>query len=164
MFQIRSIVCPVDLSDASEYVLDYTINLAAALGASVTVAHIWQPLTYALAQGVGIPVSEDLDHYLGDLNSKLDTLTAPYSLKGVKIDVAIVAGVPYKEIVQLAMERNADMIVMGTHGHTGVAHVLLGSVAERVVRTSPIPVLTVRQPLAKENVQEQELPGTKLFV
>ena len=69
---------------------------------------------------------------------------AALAAEGVTARAVVRAGVPWREIVHLAAEEHADMIVMGTQGRTGLEHLLLGSVAERVVRTAPCPVLTVR--------------------
>lgn len=64
---------------------------------------------------------------------------------GVHVETRIVTGIPYEDIVRVGTELPADLIIMGTHGRSGVSHLLLGSVAEKVVRRAPCPVLTVRQ-------------------
>ena len=78
------------------------------------------------------------------LQEKLDSLVKGIAKPGVEISAGIAEGVPYIEIVRGAKALHADLLVIGTHGRTGLAHMMLGSVAERVVRTSDVPVLTVR--------------------
>ncbi len=146
MPEIRTILSPLDFSETSDHALDYAIELAQKLGAQVHIIHVWQPLTYAVADGVYIPTSEHLSNHVFDLQGKLDKQLARYADRGVVLQGSLVEGVPYTTIVQTAEEMKADLIVMGTHGRTGLMHLLLGSVAERVVRLSPIPVLTVRLP------------------
>ena len=77
--------------------------------------------------------------------TKLDEFIKNYSTLEINITTGSYAGFPHVEIINSAKESNADMIVMGTHGRTGLSHVILGSVAERVIRISDIPVLTVRK-------------------
>lgn len=145
MLEIRTILSPVDFSETSDHALDYAVELAQKLGAQVHIIHVWQPLTYAVADGVYIPTSEHLSNQVFDLQEKLDKQVARYADRGVT--GRLIEGVPYMTIVQTAEEMKADLIVMGTHGRTGLMHLLLGSVAERVVRLSPIPVLTLRLPI-----------------
>ncbi len=80
------------------------------------------------------------------LNEQLQEFSRSVDTKGVSIDVHLLDGVPYVEITHAARELKADLVVIGTHGRTGLAHLLLGSVAERVVRTCEAPVLTIRSP------------------
>jgi universal stress protein A len=75
----------------------------------------------------------------------LETRATDLRQRGIKASRRVQAGVPFEEIVKVAGEERSDLIVMGTHGRTGLDHLLLGSVAERVIRLAPCPVLTVRQ-------------------
>lgn len=146
MPDIHTLLSPVDFSDASDHALDYAIDLASKLGARVHIIHVWQPPTYALADGIFIPPGDYLSNYMLDLQEQLDKCVARYADRGVTLQGNLIEGVPYTTIIQTAQEIQADLIVMGTHGRTGLAHMLLGSVTDRVVRLSNIPVLTVRLP------------------
>jgi nucleotide-binding universal stress UspA family protein len=85
------------------------------------------------------------DKVKSHFSKKLDEFINNHSTLEINITTVTYTGFPHVEIINSAKEVNADMIVMGTHGRTGLSHVLLGSVAERVIRTSDIPVLTVRK-------------------
>ena len=144
MPDIRRILCATDFSGASKHAYEYAVDLAAKLGAAVSVIHAYQIPAYTLPDGmVEVPVEveasvrERLDQQLKEFSRSIDT-------KGVKVDVHLLDGVPYVEITHAARELKADLVVIGTHGRTGLAHLLLGSVAERVVRTCEAPVLTIR--------------------
>jgi nucleotide-binding universal stress UspA family protein len=82
-----------------------------------------------------------------EITSTLDTTLTKVTAAGLKGDTLLVHGVPFHEIVDAAQRRHADLIIMGTHGRTGLTHIFLGSVAEKVVRLAPCPVLVVRQPV-----------------
>jgi nucleotide-binding universal stress UspA family protein len=148
MTELRRILVPVDFSACSRAALDYASFLAQRLGATVDVVHVWDAPPYlgpevllhipgetrlTLAQFAGARAQRDLEHFLASVEH-------PGVVKG-----RVETGDPCDTILRLAAE-GYDLIVMGTHGRSGLAHVLLGSVAEKVVRRAPCPVLTIREP------------------
>ncbi len=143
MPEINKILSPVDFSDTSEAALRYAIDLASRLNASVEVVHAFSPPSFALPDGAIIAQPNYLAEVSNELQKSLDELVRRYSGRGVQLEAKLVEGIPASEITRLAEEDEANLIVMGTHGRTGLNHLLLGSVAERVVRTSKMPVLTV---------------------
>ena len=147
MVQIKRIVCPVDFSEISRHAFDRALAVARSYNGEVTVMHVLQlpahlpALAYAPAGpgplGFEVPdrvhISSELSRFLG-LEQASD----------VPVHQEIVeAGAVHKEILIQASRMSADLIVMGTHGRSGVDHLFLGSVAEKTLRTSPVPVLTV---------------------
>lgn len=144
MAEIKRILCPVDFSETSEHALRYAIDLAERLGAEVHLVHAYQLPTYALPDGALLARPDFVKELTVELQKQLDELIQRYSDGGVQLKGKIVEGLAFTEVNRLAEEEQADMIVMGTHGRTGMKHLLLGSVAERVVRTAEVPVLTVR--------------------
>jgi len=137
---------PLDFSEYANQALDYAINLASKLGARLTLLHVVQSLPMGgVDMGITLPYTyiEDLEAEITEsMNDYLRRVTAA----GLEGEVAVVHGVPFHEIIETAKTKQADLIIMGTHGRTGLQHVLLGSVAEKVVRLAPCPVLVVRQP------------------
>jgi nucleotide-binding universal stress UspA family protein len=137
---------PIDLSEYANQALDYAITLAGKLGARVTLLHVIQPLPLGgVDMGVILPATyfQDLEAEIRrDMASLLERVTAA----GLEGDIVIVHGVPFHEIIEAAKTQQVDLIVMGTHGRTGLLQVFLGSVAEKVVRLAPCPVLVARQP------------------
>jgi len=137
---------PLDFSEYANQALDYAINLASKLGARLTLLHVIQPLPLGgVDMGVTIPYTyiQDLEaEIMESMNDYLERVTAA----GLEGEIAVVHGVPFHEIIEMAKTQQMDLIVMGTHGRTGFQHVLLGSVAEKVVRLAPCPVLVARQP------------------
>ena len=144
MFEIRRILCPVDLSETSKPAFEYAVALAAQLGAELELLHVYQLPAYALPEG-GLEIMADLEAELENrLQQQLNALVKHATDTSVKITTVLGKGIPYVEITHAAKQRKADLIVIGTHGRTGLAHLLIGSVAERVVRTSEVPVLSIR--------------------
>jgi len=140
----KQILVPVDFSPYSEHALDYALTLARQLEATVHLVNVVGiPMTGAPEIGMAFTATL-LDQMTVDNQGALDKLAA--SRRSVaKLGKAIVRlGDPRDAILQTAEELGADLIVMGTHGRRGISRALLGSVAEMVVRTSPVPVLTVR--------------------
>jgi nucleotide-binding universal stress UspA family protein len=137
---------PLDFSESANQALDYAITLAGKLGARLTLLHVMQSLPLGgVDMGVTIPLA-----YLQDLEAEIrrsmESCLERVTAAGLEGDMVIVHGVPFHEIIEAAKTHQVDLIVMGTHGRTGFHHVLLGSVAEKVVRLAPCPVLVVRQP------------------
>jgi nucleotide-binding universal stress UspA family protein len=138
---------PTDFSAFADQALDYAIRLARTFNARLTLLHIIQPVPMAgVDMGVALP-----ETYLLELEEavqgSMEAALARVTAAGLTGERVVLYGVPFQEIVETAKARQVDIIVMGTHGRTGLMHVLLGSVAEKVVRLAPCSVLVVR-PLA----------------
>jgi nucleotide-binding universal stress UspA family protein len=137
---IRRILCPVDFSEPSDHAYAYAVHLAKALGAELHVMHAYQLPVYALPDGAMIPTAEVAASMSTEAQKALDRMAAP---EGLPVQRHLTEGVPHKEIERLVEELECDLVVMGTHGRTGLRRFLVGSVAERVVRTCSVPVVTV---------------------
>jgi nucleotide-binding universal stress UspA family protein len=141
------IVVPTDFSGCAEEAWSLAQRMAAALGSELVLAHVLveTPLyeegpftmerTRRVYEAARKWAEESIEHWAATARGK-----------GVKVRTALRTGLPYREIVLLATDERADLVLMGTHGRGGLDRALLGSVADRVVRLSPCPVLTVRQP------------------
>ena len=147
--RIKKILCPTDFSENSEYALKYALALATLSQADLQLFHVVEPITYPQSTEFFEPVLDEVElmmkmetAFQQQLEDQVTTLKAKYP----KIKGKLVTGNTFLEIIQAARDDDVDMIVMGTHGRTGLAHVLIGSVAERVVREAPCPVLTVKHP------------------
>ncbi len=141
MPEIRRILCPVDFSPHSENAVDFALDLSKKLGADVHLVHVYQLPVYALPDGAMMAGPEFTTKVTTELQKALTELAQRKDAK--KLETHLIEGIPYREVVRMTDELGADMIVMGTHGRTGIRHLLLGSVAERVVRSSKVPVVTV---------------------
>lgn len=140
---------PFDFSPYAEHALDYAIELAKKLQAQITLLHVIQSLPMGGADmGVVLPYTY-IQELETEITSSLQAALQRVTAAGLKGDMIVAHGVPFHEILDTAQRRQVELIVMGTHGRTGLTHILLGSVAEKVVRLAPCPVLVVRQP-AKE--------------
>jgi nucleotide-binding universal stress UspA family protein len=141
MLMIKTILLPTDFSDASAAAERYALGLAEAFGSHVHLMHVVQdPYVQPwAAEAFGVSLAGVLDRWEQDARAQL-----AQRAKGVAVERVTRVGHPFVEILTYAAEQSVDLIVMGTHGRGPVAHMLLGSVAERVVRKAPCPVLTVR--------------------
>ncbi len=138
------ILVPIDFSTYAEQALDYAIRLARTLNARLTLLHVIQPVPMAgVDMGVALP-----ETYLQELEEavqrSMEDALARVTAAGLTGERVVLYGVPFQEIVETAKARQVDLIVMGTHGRTGLMYVLLGSVAEKVVRLAPCSALVVR--------------------
>ena len=138
---LTNILVPTDFSSGSQQALIYAIALAGKVGARVNVLSVIGVPSYGVPElGVGL-TAPMIDTLIADNQAALDQLVRDMPDVG---DRLIRVGDPRDVILQTAEEIKADLIVMGTHGRRGISRALLGSVAEMIVRTSPVPVLTVR--------------------
>jgi nucleotide-binding universal stress UspA family protein len=143
MKPIRKILVPTDFSEHSTLALTYAVDLAKRYDASVTLLHVYPVVNYAAAEGFALYTPEQLAKLITQLTTQLRASEAQARESGAQqVDSAMEQGDAYQEILEHAA--GYDLIVMGTHGRTGLKHALMGSVAEKIVRTSPCPVLTVR--------------------
>ena len=141
MTTIKRILVPTDFSEPADEALDYALQLAHALGATVSLAHVLDdPFERTLYSEQYVPMPDAMrEEILTYVRTRLAARVARSGQPDVNSE--ILTGPIAQAIAQRA--RDADLVVMGTHGRHGIAHLLMGSVAERVVRTAPCPVLTV---------------------
>jgi nucleotide-binding universal stress UspA family protein len=142
MAVFRHIVVAVDFSPGSKRALDLAVDLASSLGAELTLVHAWDIPTWAYA-GLQYPAYDVFAPVEKAARRELDQLLSETQKRVPRAKAILCRGNGAEEIVATAEKVSADLVVAGTHGRTGARHLLLGSVAERIVRTSPIPVLTV---------------------
>ncbi len=150
MTGIRRILVPVDFSECSHRALDYAVFVAERFDATVEVLHVWEAPQYAgMEVVVQMPgdVHQSLAQFVQDqARAELRKMMAPLEARGdVRVNEHLETGEPCDVIVRRVTELGCDLVVVGTHGRRGISHLLMGSVAERVVRRAPCPVLTVRQ-------------------
>ncbi len=145
-FEIRRIVVPMDFSDTAIKALQYAVPFAVAFGAEVVLVHVTQVFSVPVELGYMPPdLVETQQELMDSARAGLEKLCRDEIGSRTRSVVQVRAGVPWQEIVAAAGETNTDLIILATHGYTGVKHALLGSVAERVVRLAPCPVLVVRE-------------------
>ena len=146
MLTLKTVLVPTDFSDASESALRYGKAMAEEFGASLHVVHVMEDLlAHAWAAEVYVSSMPQLrDEIEKESRQRLGALLTEAERKAFRAETALLAGNPFLEIIRYAKAHGVDLIVMGTHGRGPIAHMLLGSVAEKVVRKSPCPVLTVR--------------------
>lgn len=146
MIQIRRILCPTDFSDFSRRALAHAVALGRWYEADVTLAHVvpFVPSTATFPPGVSPLTLEPIDRER--ILEELSCFAAPVAAAGLRSDVVVRDGNAAGEILDLAKTLPADLVVMGTHGRGGFERLVLGSVAEKVLRKAPCPVLTVPPP------------------
>jgi nucleotide-binding universal stress UspA family protein len=147
MIPIKTILHPTDFSEHSEYALWLTDTLAREQGARVILLHVLPP---PVSHGEVIE-REGPDGYMDQIWRVLDDLKPPDRAAAYEIRLAL--GDAAHKIVDVAQEEKVDLIVMGTHGRTGLRRVLMGSVAEHVLRQAPCPVLTVKAPVKARTIE-----------
>jgi nucleotide-binding universal stress UspA family protein len=146
MINLNTILVPSDFSECSDEALRYGLELARRFDARVHLLHVVQdPVTQPwAAEGFSVPLYEIVDQWQRQAKERLEA--AVPDADRARVTAVSKVATPYAEILEYAAANQVDLIVMGTHGRGGVTHMLLGSIAERVVRRAPCPVLTVRRP------------------
>ena len=149
MDAVKRVLVATDFSPASNAAVAYAFDLAARLGASVHLLHVIEEwaLTVTYLKALDIELPGLRERVIDEANATLRALAASMAGGSTSATTEVREGRPSEVIIEVAGSREADLIVVGTHGRSGVAHAVLGSVAERVVRTAPCPVLTVRDGL-----------------
>jgi nucleotide-binding universal stress UspA family protein len=151
MIELKRVLVPTDFSEPSAVALRYAKALAQTFGASLHILHVIEVKTLAygeLATGSLPPfdLSSILESIEKDVRNRLNQVLTESEREQYQAQLITLVGNPFVEIVRYARAESIDLIVIGTHGRGPIAHMLLGSVAERVVRKAPCPVLTVRHP------------------
>ncbi len=140
-------VCPVDFSEGSEHALDKAVAYARALGAKIELVHVYQVPVFSLPDAPMTTMDPTLVTQIEKQSRKLledALLRLRMKAPDLEVNAHLLQGAVAESIVEFAQNTGANMIVIGTHGRRGFQRFLLGSVAERVVRTSHVPVLTVQ--------------------
>jgi nucleotide-binding universal stress UspA family protein len=141
----NKIICPVDFSRISLDALDLSAELAQTCGGNIIIVHVLEPIIAPTDFTFGPLSMTDVEDKLADrAMESLKEIIPKLSISPERIEIKVARGIASQEIIKIAEETKADLIVMGTHGYTGFTHALLGSTAERVVRRAPCPVLTMK--------------------
>ena len=154
---ITKILVPVDFSPHAQRAFGYATTLARRLGAELSLVHVVEDpfATGAWGGEVYIPnIGELLQELIAAAEHRLTTLQDGAVAQGVTTRTAVITGRPAQSIIEHAVSEKCDLIVMGTHGRTGLSHAVMGSVAERVLRKAPCPVLTIRDNAGASEVEQ----------
>lgn len=145
----KKILFCTDFSENSHYAFTYALDLAKTYKSSLVIFHVTPPPVHPEQLSIYLP-TEKLEELKKSQKQEVEHLLKENYLKKMSnfknVRVVFKEGEPFVEIIRMARKESADIIVMGTHGRTGLDHVFFGSTAEKVVRKSPCPVLTVRLP------------------
>lgn len=143
----RRILVPVDFSDTSRHAARTACDWARSMGAHLVILHVIDARYTSMLVGYGLQVAPmtppDLDRIARE---GLDRFVGELPLQGVSFERALRVGLPGEEILAAAGQGGIDLLVMGTHGRTGLRRMIIGSETEHVLRQSPVPVLVVRHP------------------
>ncbi len=147
MVTFKELLVPTDFSEYSIRAIDYAVEIAEKFSSHITLIYVVEPLLQAADLTWTTFDFEELNKAHNESARKqLDKLVDERIPKGIDCDAVIVFGRAFVEILRSAKERNADLIIMATHGRGAISHLLMGSTAEKVVRKAACPVLTVKHP------------------
>jgi nucleotide-binding universal stress UspA family protein len=146
MKPIKRILVATDFSETSDHALAYAIEFARSLHAAIVLVHSYELPIYGFPDGSVIATADMATRISNAAQTGLDSVAKNHAASGVEITRVVRNGAPAEEVNAVADEVDADVIVIGTHGRRGLARALLGSVAERIIRTATRPVLTIRTP------------------
>jgi nucleotide-binding universal stress UspA family protein len=153
MIALKNMLVPHDFSETSEAAMQYAVELARMFGAKLHILHVSEKARFEMATEFPLGLDMSLEDAVRERLLKIMTTA---DQREFNPSFQVISGVAYAEIVRYAKERGIDLIVMGTHGRGFVAHAVMGSVAEKVVRNAPCPVLTVRHPEREVVVAEED--------
>lgn len=146
-FSLKQILVPIDFSDCSLRALELALTIALPFGAKLILLHVVEPAVYQQGYtGITPPLEETHQNLLQTGRERLALLGRKRVGHRLRAEPLVRIGRAHSEIADTAKALSVDLIVIGTHGYTGLKHVLLGSTTERVVHQAPCPVLTVRLP------------------
>ncbi len=142
--KFERILFPTDFSDHAAHAQRYAVSLARQYGADLHLIHVVQLFSYVV--DFGMDSSAQYQSVQASLQEMMDSLMNGLADEPFSVTGELIQGDPVKEVVSTARSDNSDLIIMGTHGRAALEHALLGSIAEKVVRKAPCPVLTVPLP------------------
>jgi nucleotide-binding universal stress UspA family protein len=145
---IKKVLAPIDFSDYSKSALKYAVNFVKAFNAELILIYVVEPVIYPPDFSMGQIAMPSIDVEMDKrAKEELDNLAKKEIPSEIKSATIVKTGKPFLEILETATEEDIDLIIIATHGHTGIEHILFGSTAEKVVRKAPCPVLTLRAPV-----------------
>lgn len=145
---IHKTLVPIDFSDYSKQSLRYAVNFAEKFNSEIILLYVVEPILYPTDLTLGQIVLPSIDIDLeARAREELEKLVNTEIRPEQKVKTLIKSGKPYIEIIETAKEEDVDLIIISTHGHSGIEQVLFGSTADKVVRKAPCPVLTLREPI-----------------
>ncbi len=148
METITKILVPIDFSNYSKNALRYTVNFSKKFNSKIFLVYVVEPVIYPSDFSMGQVTFPVTDTELNErAKEELESLAKEEIGQGIPVETIIRTGKPFVEINETARELDIDLIIIATHGHTGMEHLLFGSTAEKVVRKAPCPVLTLREPI-----------------
>jgi nucleotide-binding universal stress UspA family protein len=147
MVSFKKILVPVDFGESSKQALEVAIGLAKQFGAELTLVHTWEIPVYGYG-AMEFSAMDMLTPIQSAATEQLDALVAEVKRQLPDVKGMLARGVAWREVLSAVEQTKPDLVVMGTHGRRGVGRAILGSVAEKIVRMSPVPVLTVRSKTA----------------
>jgi len=148
--QFNKILVPTDFSESARYALPFAIDLAQKYNAKLHILHVVEPIVVPVDFAWGTYSYPDIEKQLGGfVEESLAKIVQEQIPEGLEVEATHLNGKSWREIVSFAKGKEIDLIVMATHGLSGLSHALYGSTAEKVVRKAPCPVLTVRHPDVK---------------
>ncbi len=154
--KINNILVPIDFSEYSIKALDYAVDFGSCFGSKLFLIYVNEPPLYPADFSMGQVVLPEVDeNFLNRAEEELDTLIANKIRGKLQAEKIVKTGKPFIEIIETAKEKEIDLIIIATHGHTGVEYLLFGSTAEKVVRKAPCPVLTLRNPIKNFNYKDE---------
>lgn len=147
MIELRKILLPTDFSETSKEALKYAMSMAKEYSAEMTVLHVINE--QLLTEGLNLPRVISMQSIEKELCKEAERQMDDFfketgGAEGIKIKKAVIKGKPFLQIIRYAKENDIDLIVIGTHGRSGLEHIIFGSTAEKVVRKAPCPVLSVK--------------------
>jgi nucleotide-binding universal stress UspA family protein len=142
----KKILCPVDYSVCSNEALKKAVYLAQRDNAKLYLIHVVDIRMYGHEAPLSFEMPKPSEATLKKVKEDLANSVLKEAKGKLDVETMVTMGIPAVEIINTAREKGVDLIVMGTHGRTGISHVVIGSVAENVVRKAPCPVLTVKHP------------------
>lgn len=154
---IHKTLVPIDFSDYSKNSLKYAVNFAEKFNSEIILLYVVEPILYPTDLTLGQIVLPTVDIDLeARAREELNKLVKLEIKPEQKVKTLIKSGKPYIEIIETSKEEDVDLIIISTHGHSGIEQVLFGSTTDKVVRKAPCPVLTVREPIKGFNFRNNK--------
>lgn len=154
MIHLSRILCPTDYSVTSDKAVRYAIEFSRSVNAHVRFLHVHPPENIAAKTAAGYGLSVGAENAFDEIPQSFSALLMSEKKNGLSIDIHVLRGEAAKVIASHAHTWGADLIIMGSHGRTGLARLMMGSVAEAVFRTADVPVLLVKQSGPEKAVQD----------